>query len=188
MRVCCRCLVAMLLICCALCASRASADGAGLPNTATPRLVVVNTVSEPTETITCSYVATKPVVETLTHVEDGRTVATQKVHLVCEQRLMTFSLLKSSYHDAQGKRLSREEFVSRVRAGDVILVSADNKPVDQAYLRVFKGEMLVLVPAETESLGRTTPNRALKPAGRLVAPAPLMPAPMPAPAPAPAMP
>src|SRR5262245_16064152 len=47
--------------------------------------------------------------------------------------------------DAAGKEITEKEFRKRVRVGSVVLVSADQKRVDPAYLRVVREDTVVVV-------------------------------------------
>jgi hypothetical protein len=60
--------------------------------------------------------------------------------------------------DASGKTLSAEDFTDRVKIGTVVIVPADAKKVDPAYLSVMKGDTVVLggVVAATEATPAVT--------------------------------
>ncbi len=45
---------------------------------------------------------------------------------------------------ARGKKLTAQEFAQRVKPGMVVLVAADEHPVDPAYLATLKPETIVL--------------------------------------------
>ena len=48
-------------------------------------------------------------------------------------------------YDAGGKALTTKSLLERVKAGSIVLVSADETKVDPSYLSVFKGDTVVLV-------------------------------------------
>lgn len=48
-------------------------------------------------------------------------------------------------YDAAGKQLSAEEALKRLTPGTVMLVAADGKRVDPAYLRIVRKDALILV-------------------------------------------
>jgi hypothetical protein len=162
----------MTLIPAAFCTAHA-ADEMSVPKTATPRLAIVVKVSEVDGTITCSRVVSKPVFETKTRVKDKRTEAFTVVHRVAESRLETFSLLKASFHDAQGNPLIKEAFAGRVRSGDVILVSEDGKAVDHAYMRALNKDVVAIIPPEEELSSRLLRRPPVPPA-RKPTPSPVL--------------
>jgi hypothetical protein len=127
-----------------------AADGVDLPKAVTPRLAVVSKIKEADGTITCSWVVERPVFETRTREVNGKTEAYVTHRSVPSPQSKTFSLANAVFQNATGNRVSRETFESRVKLGDTILVSADGKPVDQAYLRILRDDVLILVPAAQE--------------------------------------
>jgi len=48
-------------------------------------------------------------------------------------------------YDPKGKRLSAEDLLKRVKAGTMVLVAADEKHVDPAFLSILKDDAVVLV-------------------------------------------
>jgi hypothetical protein len=74
--------------------------------------------------------------------------------------------VKFDAYTTDGKPVPREESLKRLRAGGLVLVSADNRLPDAAYLKPFKPELLVLVSAELVGPpgGGTVPSGVLRPA------------------------
>jgi hypothetical protein len=46
--------------------------------------------------------------------------------------------------DTKGRELRRQIWQTRLKAGDVVVVAADDKKIDPAYLRVLKNDTVVL--------------------------------------------
>jgi RNA polymerase sigma factor (sigma-70 family) len=66
--------------------------------------------------------------------------------------------------DTRGKKVSAEQLILRLRKKTMVLVSADGKEVDAAYLGLFKEGLLVLVvplPREQRLLGLPAQHRQL---------------------------
>jgi hypothetical protein len=49
---------------------------------------------------------------------------------------------------ADGKKLDKEEALKNLKAGAIVVVSSDGKPVSPVYLKVFKDDTLVLTSPE----------------------------------------
>jgi len=143
----CLCCVAIPAILTAFPAGVLAANDADLPKGVTPRLAIVSKIKGPAGTITCSWVVERPVFETK---YDDKAGTYQTYKDVPFPQSKTFLLGKAAFQDAKGNRLSRESFESRVKSGDTIVVSADGKPVDQAYMRILKDSVLILMPAPQE--------------------------------------
>jgi hypothetical protein len=56
-----------------------------------------------------------------------------------------FSLKTGAVYDTAGSKIGPEVVTKRLAAGHTVLVSADYKPVDPAYLKVFVKDVLILV-------------------------------------------
>jgi hypothetical protein len=54
-------------------------------------------------------------------------------------------------YDTRGNKLAVDDFVSRVKAGDVILVCEGGRLPDAPYLRVFKDDTLILVRGKADT-------------------------------------
>jgi hypothetical protein len=173
--------VASLLVSIGAFAWCAVADEGGLPKTATPRLAIVERVSNTTGTILCSWLVSKPVWETRSREVNGLLVPYRVVHFVSESRRGEFSQQSATSYDSQGNELPWESSLSRLHRGDVIVVSEDGKPVDKAYLRVFKSDVLVIVPAQGEIAKKFTTPPPAPPTPPGMTPPPAPPAPPPAP-------
>ncbi|MDB5309145.1 MAG: hypothetical protein JWO38_3347 [Gemmataceae bacterium] len=50
--------------------------------------------------------------------------------------------------DLTGKLIGREDVLKRLKAGGLVLVAGDNRVPDPAYLKMFRGDLLVLVSTE----------------------------------------
>ncbi len=108
-------------------------------------------------------------------------------------------------YDLTGRLVAKDEAVRRLRAGGLVLVAADARLPDAAFLQPFCGDLLVLVSGEGLTAPGTTPAPALPgglarplpailrvapqaipalPAAPLAVPLPAAPAPAPAVAPA----
>ena len=55
------------------------------------------------------------------------------------------TLMETKIYDASGKKLTAEDCRKRVKVGTVVLVAADQKMPDPAYLAVLKDDVVVLV-------------------------------------------
>ena len=127
------------------------------------------------------------------------------VQATAETALNRAVWLDSTY-DLTGRRVPRADALARLAAGGLVLVAGDNRAPDEAYLKLFRGDLLVLVAPELvnvptgKGLPAVGPALAVAPAIQLrvapiqlVAPAAVKPgvlrrvnpAAVPAPAPAP---
>ena len=64
---------------------------------------------------------------------------------VYEQHIRKIELKSAEVFDARGKKLKSEEVWKRLATGAIVLVSADGKSVDPAYLGVLAADTLVIV-------------------------------------------
>jgi hypothetical protein len=65
--------------------------------------------------------------------------------------LNVLTLARYPLYDARGNKLAVDAFVSRVKAGDVILVCDSGRLPDSRYLRVFKDDTLILVHGKADT-------------------------------------
>lgn len=84
------------------------------------------------------------------------------------------------FSDAAGKKLTADEFRKRVKVGSVVLVAADENPVDRVYLTALKpdtvvvgGVIVLMARAGNPGRGWTTDLKLMKPtddpvAGRIM--------------------
>ncbi len=101
-------------------------------------------------------------------------------------------------YDLGGKKVAREAALKRLRAGGLVVLAGDNRIPDEAYLKLFRGDLLVLVSPELLNVplnpgvavpAQPLPVPVVRPAIRLVPARALQPVPArPVPAPAPAKP
>ncbi|MFO0823590.1 MAG: hypothetical protein U0792_10825 [Gemmataceae bacterium] len=56
--------------------------------------------------------------------------------------------IKFDAYDVSGKLVSRTEALSHLKAGGLIILAGDNRFPDAAYLKAFRGDLLVIVSAE----------------------------------------
>jgi|WetSurMetagenome_2_1015567.scaffolds.fasta_scaffold816198_1 hypothetical protein len=144
------CLAVMGLVLITCSTRNALADDGDLPRAVAPRLAVVQKVSEDSNTIVCAWSVSKPTLETITREKDGREVTEVRVAFVSHVTSEPYSLAKASFHDAEGSPVSREAFLSGVRPGAMIVISGDERPVDPAYLKMLKSDVLILVPSHDD--------------------------------------
>ncbi|MCI0641626.1 MAG: hypothetical protein L0Y72_17675 [Gemmataceae bacterium] len=89
-----------------------------------------------------------------------RTVHRQESRMV----EVVYALEKTQAQTAGGKKLTKEEVGKQLKAGSVVLISADGRPVDPVYLRAIQTDTVVLVtgPSVTQPL-QPPPPKALVP-------------------------
>jgi hypothetical protein len=57
--------------------------------------------------------------------------------------------LKAKWSGVDGKEVSEQAVIKRLKPGVMVLLSADGAPVDQEYLSLFKeGTLVLIIPAE----------------------------------------
>jgi hypothetical protein len=75
-----------------------------------------------------------------------------------EQHVRKLDLKSAEVFDARGKKLGNEVVLTRLTVGATVLVSADGKAVDSAYLRVVAPDTLVFVsPQYAMRIGGSAP-------------------------------
>jgi hypothetical protein len=91
-------------------------------------------------------------------------------------------------YDLTGKVVPRADALKRLAGGGLVLIAGDNRLPDAAFLKAFRGDVLVLTSAELvlplSSAARAIPRAAPLPAVAVPAvlqPAPVLAAPLPAP-------
>jgi hypothetical protein len=75
---------------------------------------------------------------------------------------VAYRLDKAAPQTAAGKKLTSAEAAKLIRAGSVILISADGRPIDPLFLRIVNPETVILVPS--------VPAPAVAPQGPAVPP------------------
>ena len=65
-------------------------------------------------------------------------------------------LKETKIYDASGKKITAEDCRKRVKVGTVVLVAADQKMPDAAYLSVLKDDAVILVPDGVLADGQPT--------------------------------
>jgi hypothetical protein len=64
------------------------------------------------------------------------------------REVMVKHLLRGAeYYNAKGEKVKQEDALKRLTPGTIVLVSADGRKVDPAYLRIIKDDTLILVQA-----------------------------------------
>jgi hypothetical protein len=78
---------------------------------------------------------------------DGNADTTTQTKLlpVYEEQVGEVPLDSAQVSEAGGKQLSREDILKRVAVGTIVVISADGKPVDPAYLKTLANDTLVIV-------------------------------------------
>lgn len=95
-----------------------------------------------------------------------------------------------TFYNTLGQKLTRDSVLAKLKVGDTLVVSGDEKPIPAAYLKVIKADAIIAVfplDAFIEPLLQDVfpPPPAELPLPPLGPAAPAFPAPAPAPAPAP---
>ena len=65
-----------------------------------------------------------------------------------EAPLKSLEEIKFEAYDLDGKAVSKVNALKRLKAGGYVLISGDNRVTDASYLKMFRGELLVLVSNE----------------------------------------
>lgn len=65
-----------------------------------------------------------------------------------EAPIKSLEEIKFEAYDLDGKAVSKDNALKRLKAGGYVLISGDNRVPDASYLKVFRGELLVLVSNE----------------------------------------
>jgi hypothetical protein len=78
--------------------------------------------------------------------DENENPATQtKLLPVYEEQVRDVPLDSAQFSEAGGKKLSSEDILKRVAVGTIVVISADGKPVDPAYLKTLAKDTLVVV-------------------------------------------
>lgn len=56
--------------------------------------------------------------------------------------------VKFEAYDLTGKRVDKSDAMKRLEAGGLVLIAGDNRLPDSQYLKMFRGDLLVLVSPE----------------------------------------
>ena len=128
-----------------------SQDTTKKPSGPPPRLVALSKVDREAVAFTITETRYVPVVvQKEVQVNVGGMIQKQKVNVtehVAQLVEVPQSLKGAKVQTAGGQKLTVEEALKKLSPGSLVLLSVDNNPVDPAYLRVFKEEVLVIVPA-----------------------------------------
>lgn len=160
--------------------------GAGLPTTAAPRLVLLATDMD--GKLKLAYNPTGGANDGQVFVGRGNIafnqVMAQRANINFDGAPATpnapaaptklLDEVKFDAYDLTGKVVSKEETLKRLKAGGLVLVAGDNRMPDAAYLKPFKGELLVLVSPELIGVPNGVGAPGVRPGG-LVRPLPVAP-------------
>jgi hypothetical protein len=125
-----------------LAAAPARGDEKELPKTAPPRVVSVAKVDGDVVEY-WEFVLTPPLPVKAGAVKPGAE-GTPPVPSAIPLAIK-FSLKAGTVYDLAGNKVAPEAAKRRLAKGDMVLVSADFRPVDPAYLKVFTKDLLILV-------------------------------------------
>ena len=92
----------------------------------------------------------------IAHVERHGNELRQVTKLSQETRLREYGLDKVGVFTAEGKGVPAQDALKRLAVGSMVLVSADGRPVEAAYLKLCKADTLVFVPPQ-EDAGKLQP-------------------------------
>jgi hypothetical protein len=114
-----------------------------------PRFVTVLQINQRQGEIDLANVTVRFVPETRVRAvkQDGKVenVTETVMKPVYEERMVgRVALVSAEVFEAGGKKLSREDVLKRVAVGTIVVISADGKPVNPAYLRLLANETLVI--------------------------------------------
>jgi hypothetical protein len=87
-------------------------------------------------------------------------------------------------YDRAGKLVRREDTLARLAAGGLVLVADDNRLPDESYLKLFRGDLLVLVSPELANVPTGAKGKPVAAVGPAIAAAPVQAIPLPLVAPA----
>jgi hypothetical protein len=125
-------------------------DATKLPTGPTPRLVVVGKLMPEQGLLTIREGKLVPVVfqEKRAVVVGGmqveQLVTVTRFQTVIEEK--SIIIKGSEFQTAGGETLKADEAAKRMTPGSIVLMTSDGKPIDAAYLRVFKSDTLVIIP------------------------------------------
>jgi hypothetical protein len=66
---------------------------------------------------------------------------------VSRESVQKWSLKGATITDVAGKKIDRNELAKRLEKPAAVVMSADNKPVDAGYLKLFRNDTIVIVAA-----------------------------------------
>jgi hypothetical protein len=142
----------------------------GPPQGITPTLGVVSKVSKLGNNIICEWTSTRLTVMAGNSQENagaaGKGIAGH------------FDSSPVSFYEVRGSKILAERVASRVKPGDVVVVSEDGRMPERRYLQVFKDEVLVLVRVPLDAPLTPVPDVS-DPKGRI--PPQILPPPQPLP-------
>jgi hypothetical protein len=89
-----------------------------------------------------------PVVKEIEVDDNGKKVKKQVQEFVPRTReiKVTFDPKKASIATAGGKKLDLDALKKRIKKSQIVVVSGDYKPVDEAYLKLLDKDTIVIVP------------------------------------------
>jgi len=146
-------MLSSLLVAATITAPGAPTPKDAVPNTSgpAPRVVAVKSDANGTVWITAQIWERRKVQQQFVVVENGKQVMKQQE---VEQPFSTYlhkaiGDFGARFNTADGLALSTEEVTRRLKGGATLLVTADGKPIDKAWLRAVDGDTVVM---QTEGL------------------------------------
>jgi len=130
-----------------LCAAAVSADPEPYALKEPPRLVLVKLEGD--QLVTRITVAeTVPVTKKVEVNNNGKIEVREVTEYVTRMRLVTqaWDLKKVKVTTAGGKKLDLDSVKKGLANPQVVVVSGDGKPIDEAYLKVLDKDAIVIVP------------------------------------------
>lgn len=116
-----------------------------------PRIVLIQKVDKAEMLVTTCEFETVPVTKEKTiQTNVGGRVVEEKIYYVEYAQLrkeIPFQMKGVMVYDTEGKVVGPDTYWQRLKVGAVVLLSADNKKVDPAYLKFARPETLILVPS-----------------------------------------
>jgi len=111
-------------------------------------------------------VAVEPQIQevTRTRVVDGKPQAYKDAVVTWQNVVKTgeLSVARTTFQTVSGKRLTAQEVAARLAgSGEVVARSADGKAIDPAYLRVLKGDAIVILAPPAPVLYDAPPRRPI---------------------------
>jgi len=125
-----------------------------------PRLVLIQKVDKARKLVsTCEFEAVPVTKQKTVQKKVGGQVVAETVNYieyVHVRKEVPFRMKGVVVYDTEGKVLAPDTYWQRLKVGAVVLLSADNKKVDPAYLKFARPETLILVLFPEEP-GETVP-------------------------------
>jgi hypothetical protein len=75
----------------------------------------------------------------------GKTITERVNHRIYETRTSTVSLESATFTDAGGTKIDSADLAKRLEVGTAVVVSADGKEIDPAYLKALAKDTVVII-------------------------------------------